>query len=226
MDNDLKQSMLTYYDERASEYDEIYTLGTGFTAVSDPEAYKAETLRLKQAAGDVCRGSMIDIPCGTAFWMPGYANNCTSVLLVDQSENMLRESELRARHYNILDRCQFIQGDIFSIKLPHQAFDAAIVGFFISHLTQEEEQVFITNFRKSIKPGGNILILDSAWSTQRAKNRPKAGAQIRKLNNGKEFPIYKKYFDRQDIVNMGTMYEMNMEIHHFGKVFCAFSGQC
>jgi hypothetical protein len=34
--------MLAYYDERASEYEAAYTLGTGTSSIPDPEVFKAE----------------------------------------------------------------------------------------------------------------------------------------------------------------------------------------
>ncbi len=43
MNYDTKASMFEYYNERAGEYDEIYTLGTGPSSIPDPQAYKAET---------------------------------------------------------------------------------------------------------------------------------------------------------------------------------------
>ena len=37
MDSDLRHSMLRYYDERASEYEEAYVLGTGTASIQAPE---------------------------------------------------------------------------------------------------------------------------------------------------------------------------------------------
>jgi hypothetical protein len=34
--------MLAYYDERAPEYEEAYTRGTGTASISDPEVFKVE----------------------------------------------------------------------------------------------------------------------------------------------------------------------------------------
>ena len=33
--------MLAYYDERAPEYEEAYTIGTGTASIPDPEVFKA-----------------------------------------------------------------------------------------------------------------------------------------------------------------------------------------
>jgi len=224
MDKALKQSMLAYYDERASEYDEIDTLGTGSTAINAPSAYQEETTILQRVVNEVCAGDILDIPCGTAFWLPSYAQGCTTALLVDQSASMLDESRRRARQAGVADRCQFLQCDIFDSAWPHQRFDVVLMGFFISHLTTEEEARILARLRNSLKPNGKFLVLDSAWSTGRARTRVKEGEQMRRLNNGTEFPIYKKYFERRDIEAIGTQHQFEVTIHHVGRTFCAFSG--
>ena len=45
--------MLAYYDQRAPEYEEAYTLGTGTASIQDPEVFKAEARVL---AGADARG--------------------------------------------------------------------------------------------------------------------------------------------------------------------------
>ena len=52
MDPRLRQSMNTYYDERAAEFDEIYTLGKPPGTVTDPELYKEEARSLGKLVGD------------------------------------------------------------------------------------------------------------------------------------------------------------------------------
>ena len=225
MDNSLKESMFQYYDERASEYDEIYLYGKGTTSISDSKAYIEETDILKTVVNDICFGSLLDIPSGTAFWLPAYADKCDSIMLVDQSKEMLAISRNRAEQYGIGDRCEIAHGDIFDIDLPHNKCDTILTGFFISHLTEQEESVFIPRVKDSLNSRGKILILDSAWSQKRAATRKKEGKQVRRLNDGSQFNIYKKYFEISDIDAFGKKYNLKMEIHHFGLTFCAFSGR-
>jgi hypothetical protein len=53
MDPQLRRRMLAYYDERAPEYDDAYTRGTGTASIPDPEVFKAEARVLE---GIVARG--------------------------------------------------------------------------------------------------------------------------------------------------------------------------
>jgi hypothetical protein len=44
------------------------------------------------------------------------------------------------------------------------------------------------------------------------------------LNDGRRFRIYKKYFDKSDIVLMQTKHRVNLTTEYFGKVFLSLSG--
>ena len=84
MDSDLRQRMLTYYDERAPEYEEAYTLGgTGTASIPDPEIFKAEARALAGIVGRFAHGRLMDLACGTAYWLPHYAPNCSRMTLFD-----------------------------------------------------------------------------------------------------------------------------------------------
>ncbi len=87
--------MLVYYDERAPEYEEAYTLGTGTASITEPEVFKAEALLLAGIVGQIGRGRIMDLACGTAYWLPHYARNCRHMTLFDQSDNMLAEARER-----------------------------------------------------------------------------------------------------------------------------------
>ncbi len=225
MDKQLKESMFQYYDERASEYDEIYLCGKLSTAINNPKAYIDETGKLKEIVNNFCSGNILDIPCGTGFWMQSYAEKCDSIILIDQSKNMLEESKQKASELGVLNKCEFIQRNVFNYDWPAEKFDTLLTGFFISHLSEEEEIIFLNRALKSLKAGGRILVLDSAWSNERASIRPgKEGKMTRRLNNGTEFDIYKKYYEPDDINQIGKRHNLEIEIHHCGITFFAFSG--
>lgn len=224
MDANLKQSMFAYYDERAPEFEEIYMLGKGPASISDPDAYKAEVKTLSAIVAKTCAGNLIDIACGTAFWLPHYAAQCSHITLLDQSEAMLSESRKTVEFLGLEYKSSFISGDILNYKLDCSPFDCALIGFFISHLTDKQEQRFFQKLKSILKPHGKFLILDSVWNEARAKTRKQEGTQERVLNDGRRFQIYKKYFDKSDILSMQTKHRINLTIEHFGKVFLTLAG--
>ena len=168
MDSDLRKQMLAYYDQRATEYEEAYTLGTGTASIPDPEVFKAEARVLAGIVRQFARGRIMDLACGTAYWLPDYAPNCSHVTLFDQSDRMLMEARAKVNRLGIIDRCVFLRGDLFDHAFEHAAYDTALVGFLLSHLTEAQEHSLFDALRTLLDSSGRFLILDSAWSPERA----------------------------------------------------------
>ena len=224
MDPQLRQQMLAYYDERAPEYEEAYTLGTGTASIPDPEVFKAEARVLEGIVARVVHGSLMDLACGTAYWLRHYAANCSRITLFDQSERMLAEARAKASGLGILERCHLVQGDFFGHDLAPNSYDTVLVGFFLSHLTDAQECVLFDALRTLLKSGGRFLILDSAWSPERAKFNSKVERQPRQLTDGTRFEIYKRYCDRSDISRWAEEHDVTLHLEHFGPAFYAVSG--
>jgi hypothetical protein len=102
-----------------------------------------------------------------------------------------------------------------------QAFDTALVGFFLSHLTSLEIQGFLVRVRGSLRPGGQVILLDSLWSAVRAQTAPKEGAVRRRLNDGREFDVYKRYFEVDDLCALAAEAGFHADIQYVGKAFLA-----
>ena len=91
MDAHLRRSMFRYYDERASEYEDAYVLGTGTASIPDCDVFRNEAKLLTGIVERFARGRLVDLACGTGYWLPFYAERCTSITLIDQSARMLDE---------------------------------------------------------------------------------------------------------------------------------------
>src|SRR6476469_2165253 len=154
MDSDLRRRMLAYYDERAPEYEEAYTLGTGTASIPDPEVFKAEARVLGGIVGQIARGRIMDLACGTAYWLPHYAPNCGHITLFDQSDNMLAEARKKATRQGVLDRCDFVLGDFFEQGFGEHICDTVLVGFFLSHLSEVQESLLFDALRTMLRAGG------------------------------------------------------------------------
>jgi ubiquinone/menaquinone biosynthesis C-methylase UbiE len=216
--------MLDYYDQRASEYEEAYTLGTGTASIQTPEIFKAEAQVLAGIVGRFARGRIMDLACGTAFWLPHYASNCSHITLFDQSDRMLMEARAKVNRLGLADRCVVVQGDFFDHAFEPEAHDTALVGFLLSHLTEAHEAVLFDALRTMLGTSGRFLILDSAWSPERAAVNRKVEQQPRHLNDGTAFDIYKRYCDRDDIARWAATYGVELHVEHFGPAFYAVSG--
>jgi len=224
MDSALRQSMLQYYDERAPDYEEAYLLGTGTSSISDPELFRAEAAILGDIVERLSTGRLVDLACGTAFWLPRYAARCSAITLFDQSESMLAECRKKTLALGIADRCSILRGDFFESRPVLGRFDSALVGFFLSHLTEEQEPLLFDSLKEMLGTSGRFLLFDSAWSPERSRFNAKIERQTRCLNDGTAFEIYKRYCDLTDVVRWARNYGIVFRIEHFGSAFCALSG--
>ena len=224
MDDDLRLSMLRYYDERAPEYEEAYVLGTGTASIPDPQIFRTEAAVLGGIVGRCTHGRLMDLACGTGYWLTYYGSHCSRITLFDQSERMLAEARAKVNQLGIVDRCVFLQGDFFEQEFEKNSYDTVLAGFLLSHLTEVQERALFDAFRTMLDAFGRFVILDSAWSPERAKHNTKVERQLRQLNDGTAFEIYKRYCDRDDIARWAREYGASLRIEHFGSAFYAVSG--
>ncbi|HIB32425.1 MAG TPA: class I SAM-dependent methyltransferase [Candidatus Marinimicrobia bacterium] len=220
MNQDLKGTMLEYYTHRAAEFDEKYK-GRGPASILDPQAYQDEVKILSDIVRATCSGNLLDMACGTAFWLPHYAGNCSHITLFDQSEGMLSHARDRAVSLGIIEQTAMISGDALSYQFSENTFDMVLVAFLISHFTDDQEARFFRMLKSIIKPNGKVLVLDSVWSDARGQARKKEGIQSRSIGDGREFQVYKKYFTEQDLSLFIKKHGIGLSVGYFGRLFFA-----
>ncbi len=223
MDPGVRHTMLAYYNERAAEYEEAYTRGTGTASITDPSVFTNEISVLAGLVRGFGCGHLIDVACGTGYWLPHYVGNCSHATLFDQSERMLAECELKVRRLAVADRCSLVRGDVFEYQFAPRAYDCALVGFLLSHLSEVQEHLVMQVLRNTLGPGACVLILESAWTDLRARFNQKVEWQTRRLNDGTEFQVYKRYISREDIGGWERKHGVRTTIEHFGEALCAVS---
>lgn len=123
---------------------------------------------------------------------------------------MLREAAKRAASLGATDRCSIFQGDFLEHEFVSRAFDCALVGFFLSHLDEAQEPRLFGTLHRMLGSSGRFLILDSAWSAERARFNAKVELQRRRLNDWTAFHIYKRYCDRLDIAGWTGRYDVDV----------------
>ena len=224
MNRTLNQEMMSYYDARAPEYDEIY-VGKGPASIPNPDLYRRETEITSKLVQGFGRGHLIDIGCGTGYWLPYYAGNCSDVALLDHSEKMLSQCRKRVTSLGLEDKSCFIQGDFFEVILDEDSFDSALIGFFITHLLPELEEIFFSRLKRILTSSAQLMIIDSAWSSQRMCTRKKEGMQKRTVNDGRAYTLYKRYFDKSDIERMFKRYHLRLKSCWMGDAFLVAQGE-
>jgi ubiquinone/menaquinone biosynthesis C-methylase UbiE len=211
--------MMDYYDERAPEYDEIYQ--GGGPGIAEPEIYTKDVEAIKAMCRDFGRGHLIDIGCGTGYWLPYYSRNCTEITLVDQSRRMLGECQKRIKEIDADIGVHFVKGNFMDVRFFSKVYDASVIGFFAGHLQGNNEPLFWKKLKRILRPKADLLWIDGSWSEIRKRHRAKEGFQERTLNDGRVFTIFKRYFDKKDIKAVMAKYSLTMHSLYMGNVFFA-----
>jgi len=59
--------MLEYYNERANEYEDVYTLGTRSASLDEPRLFQSEAIVLSKVVAAFGHDRLIDIASGTSL---------------------------------------------------------------------------------------------------------------------------------------------------------------
>ena len=197
MDPRLRQSMLRYYDERASEYEEAYVRGTGTASIPDPDVFRREAALLAGVVERFARGRIIDRrvrhrPLAAALCRTLFEHHASSI----SRAGCWTSAGRRPMHRVSPTDARSSRPTSSSRRSPERAYDCALVGFLLSHLTEEQERLVFEKLGRVLDVSGRFLILDSAWSPERARFNAKTERQERRLNDGTRFEVYKRYIDR------------------------------
>ena len=218
-DDSIIREMMSYYDERAEEYDEIY-LGKSHTTIN-ADVYRKDVANVSEMVSRFGKGHLIDIACGAGFWLPNYARNCNQITFLDQSARMLSKCKDRVEELGLADISSFIQGDFLDIKLEASKYDCALVGFLLSHITLEQEKTFFRKLEENLKAKPQLMFIESAWNKRRQRYQEKEGVQERVLNNDRIFRVYKRYFDKPAVEEMFEWYKFEVISYYTGEAIIA-----
>jgi ubiquinone/menaquinone biosynthesis C-methylase UbiE len=217
-DREIAQSMRRYYEDVAPEYELIYR-GVWPAGRDDPSLFRHDADAMARFLGGLAGPDHLDLACGTGYWLTFYHPACRRITLVDQAESMLDECRKKVAAARISDKAEFIRADIFSVELPRASFDSVLLGFLWSHLTPGGEANLFQTIKNILRPGGRLLLIDSAWSADRALRHARSGLQTRTTRAGKNYTIRKRYLDQDELNRMATQYTMTCHTHFSGKAF-------
>jgi demethylmenaquinone methyltransferase/2-methoxy-6-polyprenyl-1,4-benzoquinol methylase len=188
---------LDYYRARASEYDQWwlrqgrYDRGTidNRRWFDDAGALEAQLAQFKPA------GRILEMASGTGIWSEKLLPFATELTLVDGSREMLHLAERRLQSPKV----QYTQANLFDWN-PGGKFDTVFFSFWLSHVPSAQFTRFWDLVGRCLAPGGRVFFIDSRHeptSTALDHLLPNAGAtQLkRRLNDGREFRIYKIFHD-------------------------------
>lgn len=190
------QEQIAYYNARAKEYDEwFYRIGRYDRGLEINQRWFNETATLKnlvQQVGNV--DSILDLACGTGIWTQELAKLGKQVTAIDASQEMIEINQHKINTCNV----EYRQLDLFSWQ-PDKQYDLVFFSFWLSHVPPAKVDEFLSKVYDSVLPGGKVIIIDSYFEiTSSAKDHPLQNKneiyQKRKLNDSREFQIFKIYY--------------------------------
>jgi demethylmenaquinone methyltransferase/2-methoxy-6-polyprenyl-1,4-benzoquinol methylase len=215
------RQQLDYYRARAAEYDQWwlrqgrYDRGAALNAQWFADAsVLASALSAFRPAGRV-----LELACGTGIWSEQLLPFAAHLTAVDGSPEMLAINAARLRS----PRVRHVEADLFEWQ-PSEQFDTVFFGFWLSHVPPERFAEFWRLVGSCLAPGGRVFFVDSRHeptSTAVDHRLPAPAATVlrRRLNDGREFQIYKIFYDPADLAGrlseLGWQFAINQTRHYF-----------
>ena len=200
--DDILRDQIDYYRARAGEYDEWwfrtgrYDRGPEFNAHWRAEAALVEAA-LDAWLAERAPATLLELACGTGLFTQHLARRVSRVMAVDASPEVLALNRNRVAAGNV----QYVQADLFSWR-PAMRYDAVFFSFWLSHVPDDRLAAFWGGVAGALAPDGAAYLIDSAFdpssmAKDHALPKPDSGVVTRKLNDGREFRIVKRFWEPQ-----------------------------
>lgn len=215
------EAQLDYYRARAAEYDEWWLRRGRYDRGAELNAeWFGDAAALAEALEAFRpRKRILELACGTGIWTERLLPYASELTALDGSREMLALNEARLKSPAV----RYVEADIFEWQ-PDEAFDTVFFGFWLSHVPPERFAEFWRLVRRCLAPGGRVFFVDSAYEgTSIAVDHrlppPEATVLKRRLNDGREFEIFKVFYEPEDLVRrlatLGWRFEVGRTRRYF-----------
>jgi len=222
------QEQLDYYRERAAEYDQWwlrqgrYDRGPGLNA-----QWFAEGAEVRRAlAAFRPEGRTLELACGTGLWTEQLLPFAERLTAIDGSREMLAINAQRLGSPMV----RYVAADLFRWQpAANERFQTIFFGFWLSHVPPERFAEFWNLIDSCLAPGGRVFLVDSRYQeTSTAVDHilpePSATVLRRRLNDGREYRVYKIFYDRHELTERLAELGWSFEIRETTNYFIYGSG--
>jgi demethylmenaquinone methyltransferase/2-methoxy-6-polyprenyl-1,4-benzoquinol methylase len=182
--------MRRYYAARAPEYDDWWYRRGRYALEPDAKAkWDADVAEVGRALDRVVGGTVLELAAGTGVWTRRLVRGADRVVALDANPETLALNTDEAEH---------VVADVFEWE-PTERFDLCFFGFWLSHVPDELLDEFWSLVRRSLRPGGRVFLVDSGGSSDPVHTTlSQTGVELRRLSDGREFQIVKRYRTPED----------------------------
>lgn len=142
----MNKNIVTYYHQRAHEYEKVYQ-----NPAEQDDLRRAEDIFLPIFKGK----RVLEIACGTGYWTERLAKTAGSIFATDINASVVEI----ARERQVGGNVTFAVADMFEIEAEDK-YDAVFCGFIWSHIPLEDLDRFLKKLEDLTKPGGPIVFID------------------------------------------------------------------
>jgi demethylmenaquinone methyltransferase/2-methoxy-6-polyprenyl-1,4-benzoquinol methylase len=185
-------SMVSYYAERAAEYERIY---------HKPERQDDLRQLRRFVERTFANAHVIEVACGTGYWTEILARSAASVVATDINEEVLAVARSKAIDPR---KVVFRREDAYALPLFPQRFSSGLAVFWWSHIPKAKVHDFLRGFHRVLSPGGKVVFIDNAYvegsSTPISRTDDRGDTyQIRRLDDGSTHEVLKNFPTEPDL---------------------------
>jgi demethylmenaquinone methyltransferase/2-methoxy-6-polyprenyl-1,4-benzoquinol methylase len=207
--NDLLAEQRRYYAARAPEYDDWWFRRRRYALDADTQAtWDADVAEVERALDAVVGGSVLELAAGTGIWTRRLARGADRVVAVDANPEVLALNDAPVER---------VVADIFEWQ-PAEEFDLCFFGFWLSHVPDGHLDTFWALVRKALRPGGRVFLVDSGAGDPAHTSLSTVGVETRRLADGREFRIVKRYREPEDFPTLDLQETANGHFLYGGGV--------
>lgn len=200
-------SLKAYYAERASEYDAVYAKPERQLSLRKLESWLPGSFKNKH---------VLEVACGTGYWTQFITPEADSVTAIDAADETLAIAKLRPRNKSVL----FLTGDAYALPSNLPSSDAAFAGFWLSHVPQQRQRIFLKNLHAQLQPESSVVFVDNLYvegsSTPICETDKQGNTyQIRRLCNGTTHRVIKNFPSKRNLERMIEGLGTNAEYLNF-----------
>jgi ubiquinone/menaquinone biosynthesis C-methylase UbiE len=131
----------------------------------EPARRTAETL----GAGTRHKGlSVLDVACGSGIWGIAIAERDKEARLTMQDfPVVLEDTKKYLERHGVLDRADFIAGDLKEVAFGEERFDVALLGNIVHSEGEESSRDLFKRINRALKPNGRIVVIDMIPNDER-----------------------------------------------------------
>ncbi len=215
------RQQLAYYRARAAEYDQWWLRQGRYDRGATLNAqWFADATEVASALSSFSpTGRVLELACGTGIWTEKLLSFASDLTALDGSPEMLAINAGRLPSPHV----RYVEANLFQWQ-PTEPFDTVFFGFWLSHVPPERFATFWKLVDNCLAPGGRVFFVDSrheptSTAVDHQLPAPEATMTHRRLNDGREFQIYKVFYDPKELTvrlrELGWDFDIRQTDHYF-----------